>query len=308
MKFEILMSTYNGEKYLREQLDSILAQTNVDVHITIRDDGSSDGTANILDEYQEKYLNKITVYSKGNVRKGYAKSFIELISLAIPDADYYAFADQDDVWLPEKCCMAVKKLEKCSNPVKLYVCAIKNCDAELNLLSVNHFNKSRISLKSDFARHRFPGCAMVFSPALKKLVINVANGYNAVPSHDFIVSSTAALYGSVIIDDKSYILHRRTNLSLTSKNKWGLSRIRAEYNVVIKNKGENYLLAKMLFKHLKNNNIQVASHENIMFLKSVLRYKANFKNTIKLAFYPDFSCGINICDLETKFKILIRYY
>lgn len=177
MKFEILMSTYNGEKYLREQLDSILAQTNVNVHITIRDDGSSDGTADILDDYQEKYPNKITVYSKGNIRKGYAKSFIELLKLAIPDADYYAFADQDDVWLPEKCYVAAKKLEKCSNEVKLYVCAVKNCDAELNLLSVNQFNQSRVSLKSDFARHRFPGCAMVFSSLLKDISIDIANDY-----------------------------------------------------------------------------------------------------------------------------------
>lgn len=129
-----------------------------------------------------------------------------------------------------------------------------------------------------------------------------------VPSHDFVVSSAALLYGRVITDSNSYILHRRHKFSVTSKNTDILNRIQTEYNVVIKNKGENYLLAKMLLKHFKNNNMYMADNENIRFLKSVRRYKKTFRNTIRLLFYPNFSCGIKICDIETKFKILIRYY
>lgn len=309
MKFEILMSTYNGEKYLSEQIDSILSQVDIDVHITIRDDGSSDNTIDILKQYQAEYPDLITVYCKDNV--GYAKSFIELLSLAIPDADYYAFSDQDDIWLSEKCFMASKKLEECKDEFKLYVSAVKNCDAELNLISVNQFNKNANSLKSDFARHRFPGCVMAFNSTIKDTALKMINNYGSIlrmPSHDFIISSIAYLYGIVIVDDNSYILHRRHSLSVTSKNKGIFSRIKTEYNIVIKNKDENYLLAKMLFKDIKNSNRNKVSNEDIRFLKCVIGYKRTLKNTFRLIFYSGFSCGIKVCDAETRFKILIRYY
>ena len=302
------MSTYNGEKYLKEQLESILSQINVDVHITIRDDGSSDNTISILEQYQTKYTDRIKIYCKDNV--GYAKSFIELLSLAISDADYYAFSDQDDVWLPEKCFMASKKLEECKDKFKLYVSSVKNCDSQLNLISINRFNKNTSSLKSDFSRHRFPGCAMVFSTAVKDAAINMVSDYGIIsrmPSHDFIISSISHLYGSVLIDADSYILHRRHDMSITSK-KGIFSRIKSEYNVVIKNKDVNYLLAKMLFRYIKSNNVCQINDDNIKFLKCIIKYKRTLRNTFKLIFYPGFSCGIKACDIETGFKILIRYY
>ena len=92
------MSTYNGEKYLREQIDSILKQTQVDAQLIVRDDGSSDGTVRILEEYSRNYPN-VSFYQGTNV--GVGKSFLELLKNA-PQADYYSFADQDDVWLEDK--------------------------------------------------------------------------------------------------------------------------------------------------------------------------------------------------------------
>ena len=89
-KVQVLLSTYNGEKYLKEQLDSIIAQKGVDVHILARDDGSKDDTIKILEGYEN-----IDIIKGSNI--GVCKSFFELINKS-GEYDYYSFADQDDVW------------------------------------------------------------------------------------------------------------------------------------------------------------------------------------------------------------------
>ena len=107
------MSTYNGETYLREQLDSILAQDiqeapiNAYLKILVRDDGSSDGTVGILEDYKRKYPGVVDYYTGENMRT--ARSFWHLLRNA-PDSDYYAFSDQDDFWLSGKLSRAVKIL------------------------------------------------------------------------------------------------------------------------------------------------------------------------------------------------------
>jgi len=95
----ILLSTYNGEKYLRQQLDSLFCQTFNDFILYIRDDGSSDSTVDILLEYEKKYAN-IVIFSDIENNKGACMSFIWLLKRV--EADYYMFCDQDDVWFPSK--------------------------------------------------------------------------------------------------------------------------------------------------------------------------------------------------------------
>ena len=96
----ILLSTYNGEKYIKEQIESLLDQTIKNWFLVIRDDGSHDKTVEILKEYSTSYPNKIFI--DGSVREnlGAGKSFMHL--LKITHADYYMFCDQDDVWMPDK--------------------------------------------------------------------------------------------------------------------------------------------------------------------------------------------------------------
>ena len=94
----ILISTYNGEKYLAEQLDSLLNQTYQNIKIFIRDDGSKDKTIDIIKEYQKK-SEKIFLTEGKNI--GFINSFFELLKLS-NNADYYAYCDQDDVWMEDK--------------------------------------------------------------------------------------------------------------------------------------------------------------------------------------------------------------
>ena len=115
----VLMSTYNGEKYLREQIESILNQKNVRVQILVRDDGSTDHTHIILDEYQKN--GKLNWYTGMNLKS--SKSFMNLVTKA-PETEYYAFCDQDDVWNNDKLYRAVNKLKSMGNMniPRLYSC------------------------------------------------------------------------------------------------------------------------------------------------------------------------------------------
>ena len=102
---QVLMSTYNGEKYLREQIDSIMMQDCekkgvAKLCLLVRDDGSEDRTTEILAEYARRYPEQISWYQGKN--KGVIQSFFDLIKRSDDGVDYYAFADQDDYWLENK--------------------------------------------------------------------------------------------------------------------------------------------------------------------------------------------------------------
>ena len=107
------MSTYNGKDYLREQIDSILSQdceekADVKLKLLIRDDGSKDGTQEILRKYAAKYPDQVNWYQGENI--GVIKSFFDLIEKSDEKADYYAFSDQDDYWHKEKLRAGIEKI------------------------------------------------------------------------------------------------------------------------------------------------------------------------------------------------------
>ena len=97
---DILLAAYNGEKFIGEQIESILAQTFQDFRLVIRDDGSSDNTPAIIEDYAAKYPGKIEVVRDDVVCKSPTKNFFELLKHA--EAEYVMFSDQDDYWLPYK--------------------------------------------------------------------------------------------------------------------------------------------------------------------------------------------------------------
>lgn len=104
----VLMSTYNGEKYIKEQLDSIFNQKEVQVTLYVRDDGSTDRTLDIVQSYSN------TVLLPFDENKGPGLSFMTLLYhvMSLPTQyDYYAFADQDDIWMDEKLIKAIQQIK-----------------------------------------------------------------------------------------------------------------------------------------------------------------------------------------------------
>ena len=243
MKVQILMSTYNGARYLRTQLDSIVRQTIEEKTLLIRDDGSSDNTMDILHEYQAQY-SWIKVYQGGNL--GVQKSFFELIAKSDPLADYIAFADQDDEWLPEKLECAVYKLEACARDDKavplLYCGSQIMVDEELKPLDVT---VSRIVRKASFGnalvQNICTGCTAVINQKLANLIKeNMPVDIDAIVMHDWWLYLTASCFGSVVYDDISYIRYRQhgknTHGAILNKRKLLMYRI----GQLLKPRGEIY--------------------------------------------------------------------
>lgn len=109
-KIDILLSTYNGEKYLVEQIQSIVNQTFSDWRLLIRDDGSTDGTLKIIANFCQQYPEKIVLLSDNLGNLGVIRSFEKLLQAS--EAPYIMFCDQDDYWLPEKVALTLQKMEE----------------------------------------------------------------------------------------------------------------------------------------------------------------------------------------------------
>ena len=210
-KVLVLMATYNGEKYLQEQLDSIYAQKDVDVSILVRDDGSKDSTLSILDE-NEKY-HQLTWYQGThlNVQKG----FFELMKKAVEyDFDYFAFCDKDDVWDLDKLKIAIDAIKDFDIPV-LYYSGQRLVDENLNFIENHRLNENR-TLKTRFVLSDFAGCTGVFNRLLLNETIDFEPEYMLM--HDtWILRVCLCLGGHVIVDPNP-----RMNYRQHSENTLGL--------------------------------------------------------------------------------------
>ena len=204
---QVLLSTYNGEKYLKEQIDSILAQTGVEVHLLVRDDGSKDGTLEILKQYKD-----IEIVEAHNV--GATRSFFELIKLA-GNYDFYAFADQDDVWDADKLSIAIERLSKYERPA-IYSGNTRLVDGELNFIK-NETLKPITTLGSALVKNYVTGCTAVFNAELMKY-LKMYEPMHA-PFHDWWVNLVCLSVGGVsIYDYEPHMNYRQHGNNVVSGN------------------------------------------------------------------------------------------
>lgn len=201
------MSTFNGEKYLQAQIESIINQVGVQVDLFVRDDGSTDSTLSILNKYQD--AKKLTYYSGENLKS--AKSFLQLVHDA-PEYDYYAFSDQDDVWMENKMKRAVDLLnkEKTINrkPV-IYAGSYLLVDQNLNKLHVDSTHFTTNNFKNAIVASNCTGCTMVFNNKLRNIIKNVPVPQQILMHDDWIHKVCLAMGGKVIFDLKPMIMYRQ---------------------------------------------------------------------------------------------------
>ncbi|MEG0304895.1 MAG: glycosyltransferase [Oscillospiraceae bacterium] len=291
----VLLSTYNGEKYLEQQVDSILNQLAVNVSIYIRDDGSIDKTTNILKKYSDD--TRIQYAVGANI--GYAKSFLWLVANA-PKADYYAFADQDDVWNENKLYNAIRALKNTN--AELYASALDIVDADLSFIRRKNFDGMPVTLGSNLCRNRLAGCTMVFSKDIQKAIRQ--NGMmSTIFSHDqWVFLTAAALNKSIYVDQNSYIQYRRHATTVTVASTTLRRRICMEIRTIHMHVGSN--AAKSLLDAYK----EILSEESYEFISKIMTYKESIGNTIKLVFDKRLDCGIAIANIETRIAILLHTF
>lgn len=215
----VCMSTYNGEKYIREQIDSILRQDYKNLYLLIRDDGSTDTTCDIIQEYTLKNENVVFINTENRENVRPTKSFFLLLRYAFADPhafDYYSFADQDDVWLPDKISRAVNILEEASESKygKLYFSRKTVVDQNMNPLYEEDFE-----YYNDYFETVCPnlasGCTMVLDRTLVGYLIRhipEAKWY-----HDAWAYRAGKTLGCTIVcDSQSGILYRRHEKTVTN--------------------------------------------------------------------------------------------
>ena len=207
MKITILLSTYNGAKYLREQLDSLYSQTLIDkIDFLVRDDGSTDGTQDILNEYQNAHKN-FKWYQGENKRP--ARSFWELLNKA-SGSTYYAFSDQDDVWDKDKIEVAIKQLEQLdSKKPLLYMSDVHVVDAELKHIADGFVDTSvPVGYAYSLSNSVCPGCTFVFNEEARKLATRF-NAEEYIDHHDWTLYKIVVCFGEVIFDKTTHMGYRQ---------------------------------------------------------------------------------------------------
>jgi len=205
IKIQILLSAYNGQEFLREQIDSLLQQRNVSVSLLIRDDGSNDETAKILSEY-DSLPNVKVIYGQNC---GVIQSFFDLLKASDASFDFYAFCDQDDVWMPDKLKRASEILKK-ENQLEplLYTSVVEITNEKLRHISFSKIPPKGVSFFNAMIENVSPGNTQVFNNCLRELLCKAVNTHQ-MAMHDHYAYMVAAAFGQVIFDDKSYIQYRQ---------------------------------------------------------------------------------------------------
>ena len=295
----VLMSTYNGEKYIREQIDSILQQKNVRVTLLIRDDGSQDETVNIIKSYLHD--ERVSFVKGDNI--GYRKSFLWLMDNS-PDCDYYAFADQDDVWKKEKLFAAVTLLEhEEKRGPKLYASALTRVDEKLNYLGNQDFPKLKLNYYSEFVRHRFAGCTYVFNNELKKICAGASQIKELRYSHDGFLALMCWLCGGKVVYDKnSYIMFRRhgNNSSVDSLGK--LTRIRHELEPFFQKKKYKSDVMKVVERYYLNE----VAQEYKQIVIDIAEYDKDWRKYMALISNTQMDCGITMANVLFWLSVLFK--
>lgn len=291
-KVNIVMSAYNGEQYIREQMESLLNQDYDHFEIYVRDDGSKDGTLRILKEYEEKH----GVHVIAGENKGFSASFFDVLSAA-EDGDYWSFCDQDDIWFPDKLKMAVQWLDtqKQDKPL-LYYSLSEMFDESGKNLGIQEPPKGSLCFRRAMTGTFGVGFSMVINRQLRDEMLK-CDPYR-VHSHDWLAGAIALGFGKVHVNHKICARYRRltssvTRISLKKKVQWALSMLRENGDVAERN--QEYI---RVFK-------EKLSQEKIKTAELFENENDSLKTRLKKVFYPKrWRPGIS-SELVMRFLMLI---
>lgn len=214
MKIAILLATYNSEKYIKDQIDSILTQDYNDYVCYIHDDDSSDGTVDILKEYEAQNPDKIMILNYDATHSA-MKNFMSMLRYV--DSDYYMFCDHDDVWIKDKIMLSVNRMREvekdCTTPTLIFGdLSVVNSQLEIinpSLKRFKHYRKlHRLCLENILLRNPTFGCTMFFNRALALKMLEYKNIDNII-MHDYWCAIVAVAFGRISYIDTPLVLYRQ---------------------------------------------------------------------------------------------------
>ncbi|MBE0598206.1 MAG: glycosyltransferase family 2 protein [Desulfuromonadales bacterium] len=225
---DILLSTYNGERYLREQLESILAQSFTDWRLLIRDDGSADATVSMVADYARRYPERICLAESAGGNLGACQSFARLLELA--EAPYVMFSDQDDVWLVDKVTASYRRLQQLeaehgSDTPCLVFSDVTVVDQQLQPLAPSLWRYQGTSpavatrLNRLLLMNPANGCTMLFNRALLAAAAPIPG---EALMHDFWLALVAAVVGRSSYLEEPTLLYRQHGRNESVTRRWGV--------------------------------------------------------------------------------------
>lgn len=252
---EVLLATYNGEKYICEQIDSILGQTNMNWHLTISDDGSSDNTTSMIDSYVCKYPDRIKRYISGKQFGNARDHFFHLMKTC--SAEYMFFCDQDDRWNPEKLGMMLSAMQQAEKvygkEMPLLVFSdMRPTDAYLNPLShslMRYQNQyfEEFDYRSILMQNVVTGAAMCLNRALADLASKCENSSQTI-MHDWWVAAVSARFGKIVYIDEPLGDYRQHG-----NNSVGAKDVRSITHIAYKLAHLNEIRKAMIAKKMQAN-------------------------------------------------------
>ena len=216
MKVAILLATYNGESHLQEQLESILKQSHGDWFICASDDGSSDKTITILENFMLTHgEQRMKIFS--GPRTGFSSNFMSLVRNHEILADYYAFCDQDDIWHSEKLNKALGKLARFSTVPAMYCSRTRLIDEQGNFIGLSALIRKPPSFSNALVQNIAGGNTMVFNNIGRNILLNA--GMQPVVAHDWwLYMIIAGVGGHVLYDSSPSIDYRQHAANIIGHN------------------------------------------------------------------------------------------
>lgn len=210
----ILMATYNGARYLNEQLESIATQTYENWILIASDDGSTDDTLKILEAFSQKHPGKVEIIERTDAPHGALENFFSLMKGQVDTYSYYAFSDQDDFWLPDKLELSLEKVKELeaqdpNTPCLVFTDAAV-VDARLDVLSSSFFaytgvDPKRTRLTHLMVQNPISGAGILANNALLQIAVRV-NSLDGIQMHDQWVGLVGAAFGNIgAVEEPTYL-------------------------------------------------------------------------------------------------------
>lgn len=283
MKVIVLMSSYNGEEYISEQIESILNQEgSFDLELIVRDDGSSDNTISILKEYER--LNKISWYSGNNI--GSQNSFFNLMKNS-PQSDYYAFSDQDDIWNTDKLEHGIKMLKGNDIVPCVYFSNAITVDKDRNVLDKKVYEKCpMLDFHTLSISGGILGCTMIFNNKMMEYIKSQKDSTGIVMHDYFVAVLCKAVGGKIIYDDRCNMKYRQHGSNAvgvnTTKNIFArfCKDVSKKYNCSIADQAKLIMTNHKLDKDKYNWLVKISKYRDSFINRLVLAisFKTKYKN------------------------------
>jgi glycosyltransferase involved in cell wall biosynthesis len=279
-RVNVLLSTFNGEKFLPELLDSLKRQSHEDWLLSVRDDGSTDGTLEILKIYRSSFPG-MRISTGTNI--GVIDSFFTLLRDGDPSCSFFAFCDQDDVWKPDKLADAVRRLSKVDiRGPALYCSRVEYVNEELKTTGFSRIPR-RVGFGNALVENISSGCTFVLNSEARRLIISALPG--SAIMHDWWCYLVVSCFGVVLYDPNPQVLYRQHGKNAVggTASQWRNFSQRASR--FLKNPGGMYRVTDQ-GRELALRFGGSINRENVATLAAFLRSKSRLSTRFRYALSP----------------------